>query len=118
MVRKFYGVVVGLLAVAVVGCNAPLPTDPTPITMAPQAASNLSIPVGALLPVLKCAGLPDSVGVNIGPNGGTITLGGSSLVIPKGSLQSLVHITMLPVLGKPGAVQFFPHGLVFASNAP
>jgi hypothetical protein len=55
--------------------------------------------------------------LGIGPNGGTLTVGGNSLVVPKHALSDLVHIVMKAEPGKTVAVDFFPEGLVFSPNA-
>lgn len=131
MFTKKMRIALGVLMLAVVGCNAPLPTDsalPANSTAAAPAGISQNLTLGLPLPKVPslplpilnrilCA-LPDTIGVDVGPSGGTITLGGSSLVIPAHSLTRLTHILMLPALGTPGAVQFFPEGLLFNPAAP
>ncbi|HEY3934248.1 MAG TPA: hypothetical protein VGL65_06470 [Gemmatimonadales bacterium] len=129
MLRTPVRYALAVAALLVTGCGGPLPTAPSaPASQAASAAPKpsdnlvLSIPLPTLrlpgpLASLGCA-LEGSVGVDIGPNGGTITLGATSLVIPKHALSQLTHIVMLPALGKTVAVQFFPEGLTFSSNAP
>ncbi len=53
----------------------------------------------------------------IGKAGGTIKLGGNTLVIPRNALSKTVTITMLPLLDGTAGVRFLPHGLTFSSSA-
>lgn len=124
--------VLAVAALLVAGCGGPLPTAPSaPAAPASQAARTapkpsenltLSIPLPTLrlpgpLTSLGCA-LSGSIGVDIGPDGGTVTLGATSLVIPKYALSQLTHIVALPSLGNTIAVQYFPEGLQFSPAAP
>jgi hypothetical protein len=122
-------IALAVLALSIGACNSVVPdvetpaaTNPSPL-LAPMPNSNLALGVNLgivnkLLPGLACL-LPDTLAVDVGPAGGTITLGASKLVIPAGSLTSIAHIIMLPALGNTVAVQFFPEGLVFnASHRP
>ncbi|HEY4101116.1 MAG TPA: hypothetical protein VGM20_09590 [Gemmatimonadales bacterium] len=119
-----------LAAVMLAGCGGSLPTAPSApesqtTTTAPKPSENLtlSLPLPTLhlpgpLTSLGCA-LSGSISVDIGPNGGTVTLGATSLVIPKHALSQLTHIVALPsLIGKTITVQYFPEGLKFASDAP
>lgn len=113
------GLVATLFVVAVQACSdqmSPLVELESAQVNAQQgpAASKL----GDLMALAKnCLNLkPGGVSVDIGPKGGEITLCGNTLKIPTHSLKSVTHIVMLPVLGTPGAVQFFPEGLVFAKD--
>ena len=55
-----------------------------------------------------------SVGQPIGPNGGVLRFGSSSLTIPKGALSSTVMISATVTLGQAVKVDFAPHGMQFA----
>lgn len=124
MIRKpkagyVLGLVATLFVVAVQACSdqlSPLAELNSAQVSASQgpAASKL----GDVLTVAsECLNLkPGGVAVDIGPQGGEITLCGNTLKIPTHSLNSMTHIVMLPVLGTPGAVQFFPEGLVFNND--
>jgi hypothetical protein len=115
MFRKTWSLMVGLLAVVVVGCSGPLPTAPA----APASTVVATPPPSQLLglPSLSCL-LGDVLNVlGIGPNGGTLTVGGNSLVVPKGALSGIVNIVMKSDPGNTVAVDFFPEGLVFSPNA-
>jgi hypothetical protein len=130
MFTKQMRIALGVLMLAVVGCASPLPTDsalPAARTAAaPSGVSQnrtLAVPVPKLptLPVpivnqLLCA-LPDTLSIDIGPSGGTISVGGSSLVVPAHSLDKPTHIRMKMARGKKGAVKFFPEGLKFNRGA-
>jgi hypothetical protein len=123
----------GVLALAVLGCNSPLPTDSAlPVANSANVPAGVSqnltlaiplpklpqlpIPiVGPIVNQIVCA-LPDTIGVDIGPDGGTISIGGSSLVVPAHSLPKKVHIKMRPAHGK-AAVHFAPEGLKFNPDA-
>lgn len=130
MFKKQMRVAIGVLMLAVAGCNSPLPMDsalPAAGTAAPSGVSQnltlgLSLPKLPKLPLpilnqILCA-LPDTIGVDVGPGGGTISLGGNSLVIPSHSLRQVTHIVMLPAIATPGAVKFLPEGLQFDPAAP
>ena len=58
-----------------------------------------------------------SVGRVIGPAGGTLSFGRSSLTIPAGALSSNVTISATITLGSSVTVEFAPHGLQFAKAA-
>jgi len=74
--------------------------------------------VGGLLNLLSCSALPDDKATQwIGPNGGTIRFGSSSLSIPRGALKSYVQITAEQVSGDVNSVRFSPEGLRFGQPA-
>jgi hypothetical protein len=115
--RKSYRLILGLLAVAVVGCNSPVPTESsTAWTPVGGSTSDLKLNL-PLPPVLGCL-LGGPISLDIGPQGGTISLGAATLSIPAHALLQQTHILMLPALGNTIAVQFFPEGLLFNKNAP
>jgi len=74
--------------------------------------------VGGLLNLLSCSALPDDKATQwIGPNGGTIRFGSSSLSIPRGALKSYVQITAEQVSDDVNSVRFSPEGLRFGKPA-
>lgn len=99
-----------LLALAalglVLGCgDAAAPTSPKP---APQPAPqpDASLIVCTLQPEQRSS-------ATIGPNGGTLSFGPHSLVIPKGALRAPTRITADAVRGYHARVEFSPSGLQF-----
>jgi hypothetical protein len=73
----------------------------------------------AALSVARCAPEPVASGTaTIGPEGGTITAGAHSLVIPHHSLAHPVEITMQVVGDSSRSVTFLPEGIQFHSNRP
>lgn len=111
------GLLAALLIVAVQACNDEMPTSPDAASATPSQAAS-SVRLGDVLTTVDgCIQASSVVAVDIGPGGGSISLCGNTLVVPAHSLGSLTHIVMLPVIGHPGAVQFFPEGLQFAPNA-
>lgn len=98
MSRKMFSLMLGVLAVAVIGCNGPIPTAPT----APSAGE--ATPRSPIAMTVAATGLPvpppapaGSVEADIGPSGGTLSFGGNSLMVPPGSLAQTVHVVMVPV---------------------
>lgn len=74
--------------------------------------------VGSLLNLLSCSALPDDKATQwVGPNGGTIRFGSSSLSIPRGALKSYVQITAEQVSDDVNSVRFSPEGLRFGKPA-
>jgi len=74
--------------------------------------------VGGLVNLLSCSALPDDKATQwVGPNGGTIRFGSSSLNIPRGALKSYVRITAEQVTGDVNSVRFAPEGLQFGQAA-
>lgn len=133
MFRKLNaGFIAGLAAtmtlVAVSACNAPLPTAPTERTTvvmnSGQTPADLNLgglvnglgsTVNGAVTTTTC--LLNTIVADIGIDGGTISLCGNSLVIPAHSLSNLTHISLVPVAGHPGVVQFYPEGLQFSPTA-
>lgn len=71
--------------------------------------------VGSLL---TCSPLPfDADSARIGPNGGTLSMGPHSLVIPKGALTSTVWIKGEVIHDDVNSVRFSPEGLRFNKQA-
>ena len=73
---------------------------------------------GPDIELLRCEPRPYDADVAIiGPNGGTLHVGGSELVIPKGALTEEQLITMEAPTSSLVDVRFEPHGLVFERSA-
>lgn len=73
----------------------------------------------AALQVARCA--PESAGVataTIGEDGGTISVGRSTLVVPRRSLKHDVEITMQVTGDSSSSVVFLPEGLKFDKGKP
>ena len=111
------------LASGVIACAALLAScgDAT----SPVAPSAGSSSLGGLLhrdnilgiSLLSCTPLPyDSTSQLVGPDGGTINVGVSSLAIPAGALDDTVTITAVAPSGNVSLVQFQPTGLHFNGN--
>ena len=103
-----------LLLIAALAC-----TDRTPTSVAPQPQADL---IGSLLAatgLLKCSDLPYAPSkATIGPDGGSISAGPHTLVIPAGALSEPTTITMTAPTGRGvNAVEFAPAGLQFARPA-
>ena len=109
-----------VLAVALlfgIGCSSNQnPTEPSE-TMSPMLAPTESVTSTLLNSVnlLVCRPLPyASSSVVIGPEGGTLLAGKTSLVIPRGALQSQVAIKAEQISGSVNSVRFSPEGLRFS----
>jgi hypothetical protein len=69
---------------------------------------------GAVDDLLSCrVAATSSTTQSVGPEGGTITVGRHSLVIPAGALRETVEITATAPAGEHVELRFAPHGLVF-----
>jgi len=111
--RRLFAPVLLLLALA---CSDRTPTS-VPAAPAPDASL-----IGGLLGatgLLKCSDLPyASSTATIGPNGGSLSAGPHTLVIPPGALSAPTTITMTAPRGLGvNAVKFAPEGLRFATPA-
>ena len=74
--------------------------------------------LGSVTDLLTCSAQPyDSDSETIGPEGGIITVGKHSLVIPRGALSEPVTITAEQISGKTNSVRFSPEGLHFQQPA-
>src|SRR6266550_1843318 len=105
-----------LLLVAALACTDRPPTS-VPAAPAPDASL-----IGGLLGatgLLKCSDLPyTSATETIGPDGGSLSAGPHTLVIPPGALSAPTTITMTAPRGLGvNAVKFAPEGLRFATPA-
>ena len=121
MFRKSTRLLIGLLGVAVLGCNGYLPTSST----APPAAGAAGLSAGVHQPsfaigrrdVCKLGGKEEKDDQDIGPEGGTISVGYATLVVPAGAVPKRVHFSMHAVGNGNPAVQFKPEGLKFPADA-
>jgi hypothetical protein len=115
-VRLFViALLVGGLALAA-ACGDRTPTTPQPPAPSASLLGSLLGPTG----LLKCSNLPyDSTTQTIGVEGGSLSVGPHTLVVPPGALDEPTAITMvLPTnLGGVNAVQFQPAGLEFRTPA-
>ncbi|HXG96439.1 MAG TPA: hypothetical protein VNJ06_04915 [Gemmatimonadales bacterium] len=105
-----------LLLIAALAC-----TDRSPTSVAPVAPPQADL-IGSLLAptgLLKCSDLPyASSKATIGPDGGSISAGPHTLMIPAGALSAPTTITMTAPTGRGvNVVEFAPAGLQFARSA-
>ncbi|HKT60240.1 MAG TPA: hypothetical protein VJQ46_09325 [Gemmatimonadales bacterium] len=114
---------VGVLLVGV-GCGGESDQPMAPSGNAPQAAIISTVVSGVestllgTVDLLTCTSLPyASVSATVGPQGGTIRVGKSTLVIPRGALANTVTIKAEQMSGKVNSIRFSPEGLRFAQPA-
>jgi len=110
-------IVPALLLIAALACTDRSPTSLAPVAPPPQADL-----IGSLLGgtgLLKCSDLPYASSTStIGPQGGSISAGPHTLVIPPGALSASTSITMTAPTGLGvNAVKFAPEGLRFSTPA-
>jgi hypothetical protein len=106
-IRLRRAAVLGAAVLGMLSCSRPAPLDPHP-------AGSLLGPSG----LLTCSPLPaDSVTQAIGPDGGTLQVGGYRLTVPPGALATPVSITAIAPTGDVNQVRFYPEGLVFQTPA-
>ncbi len=111
-----------LLALAALSCadpSAPAPPDALlgglPLLLPPPPPPPpLPLPTGLLVCTPLAA---DSVTQTIGPEGGTLQVGATTLAIPAGALDSAVSITAVAPSDTVNRVQFQPEGLTFLQPA-
>ena len=101
--------------VVVLGCS----TDHVPTAPAVPAAAEEQKLLGPVLNgLLACYPQPYArASALIGPAGGTLRVGGHTLVVPRGALTRSVLITGEAPVGVVASVSFEPHGLQFARTA-
>jgi hypothetical protein len=74
--------------------------------------------LGSVTDLLLCAPQPyDITKQTIGPNGGVLSVGTHTLVVPKGALTKNVAITAEQVKGNTNSIRFSPEGLRFQKPA-
>ncbi|HEX5387932.1 MAG TPA: hypothetical protein VFW66_14610 [Gemmatimonadales bacterium] len=120
-----------LLATVATGCSdggitgpsapPPAPSENligTAISTVSSTAGALTSTVGATLDLLTCS--PQSYAKateSIGPAGGSISVSGHKLVVPRGALSRTVTITMETPSSRVRSVRFSPEGLRFKASA-
>jgi hypothetical protein len=111
--RRLLGLMLGGVLLVGVGCSS----DTTgPSQPAPQASIISSLL--SSVDLLTCRALPYASGsTSVGPEGGTVRVGKTSLVIPRGALASRVTIKAEQMSGTTNSVRFSPEGLRFARPA-
>jgi hypothetical protein len=89
-------------------------TPPPAARPAPDVRSDWFGWGGGLNLLLNCSPQPyDSASQSIGPDGGTLTVGGNTLTIPPGALPAPTVITGVVTPDTVNAVRFSPQGLTF-----
>jgi hypothetical protein len=92
-------------------------TEPSPLGIDSRRGPDALVGVPLALPnvgLLDCTPLPyDSVTQAIGPEGGTLVVGGHTLTVPPGALDTTVTITAVAPSDTLRHVQFQPEGLQF-----
>jgi hypothetical protein len=130
LLRPISSVLVALaLVLTVASCSDDAPTAPTAVAPVSGDSANLLglIPIPILDPILDPVLNPlvdgllacpvystSSASRTIGPDGGVLTVGRHSLVVPRGALSSSVRITATVPAGKHTMIHFEPEGLQFA----
>src|SRR5262249_4409018 len=117
---------VGVLLVGV-GCGTEGDSPLAPSGNGPQAAliptvigtvGSVGSSVLTSVDLLTCTSLPyTKSSATIGPEGGTLRVGTSTLVVPRGALAKSVTITGEQISGKANSVRFSPEGLRFSRPA-
>ena len=117
--RWLLGLVAGGVLLVGVGCSSE-ESPASPSSDAPQAAI-ISSTVGSVLnsvDLLTCRPLPYASGTaTVGPEGGTVRVGKTTLVVPRGALTNQVTITAEQMHGSVNSIRFSPEGLRFARPA-
>jgi hypothetical protein len=106
-----------LLALAALSC-----TDPSAPTPQGALLGGLPLPPPPPLPIsldlVRCEpSAYDSVTQTVGPGGGTIQVGTTTLSVPAGALDSAVSITAVVPSDTVNHVRFEPQGLTFLQPA-
>ena len=119
--RRF--VVLGLVTALMVGAGCTASDTAVGPSSSPVESPDLLLggAVGSVLSVtdlLTCQSLPYATTTRaMGPEGGVVSVGQYSLMIPAGALKSTVQIRAEQVSGKANSVRFSPEGLRFARPA-
>jgi hypothetical protein len=139
LLRRFSSVGLALLLLVSVSCTSADTLTEAPVTNDQQADPSFGLiddltggltstvdgltstvvgTLGSVTDLLLCSPQPyDSETETIGPEGGIITVGKNSLLIPRGALSERVKITAEQVRGKTNSVRFSPEGLQFDRSA-
>jgi len=130
---------VALLLLIGVGCTSPDTLTEAPVSSDQQSSPSFGLiddltggltntvgdltgtvvgTLGSVTDLLTCAPEPyDSERETVGPDGGVLTVGRHSLVIPPGALSQPVTITAEQIRGTTNSIRFSPEGLKFAKPA-
>ncbi len=109
---------VAALAAAVFVALSCSDSAPTGVSAPPHPDPLLFGWISPSLTLVKCTPMPyDSVTQTVGPEGGTINVGGYSLFIPDSALDSAVTITAVAPSDTVNVVRFEPQGLHFNQKA-
>lgn len=114
--KRFFSVAAFAAALfAAVSCGD---RGPTGVSAQPHPDALLFGMLSPKLNLVTCTPQPyDSVTQTVGPEGGTINVGGYTLVIPDSALDSAVTITAVAPSDTVNAVRFQPQGLHFNQKA-
>ena len=105
-----------LLALAALSCTDP--SAPAPQGDLLGGLPLLPPPIPIPLDLVRCTPPPyDSVTQTVGPGGGTIQVGTTTLSVPAGALDSAVSITAVVPSDTVNHVRFEPQGLTFLQPA-
>jgi hypothetical protein len=123
--RRFLGVIAigARLVGAACSSSEQSPVDPSSgASQGPLLSSTVTkLPGGVTstsVDLLSCQSLPYAVAsATIGREGGSLTVGKSTLVVPSGALKSPVTIKAEQVPGSANSIRFSPEGLAFAKPA-
>ena len=118
-VSRAFRLLAVLLAVsAAISCGLDKAPTAPPAPQADLLGGTLGVVSRLAGSLLTCNPLPgDLDSARIGPNGGTLTMGPHSLVIPRGALTSTVWIKGEVVRDTVNSVRFSPEGLHFLKPA-
>jgi len=112
----------GLLLIGGVSCSTDQGTSPSSEITQPQFGlldNGGLLGTGLLTGLMTCRPMAyDSTAKVIGPEGGSITAGPHTLIIPRGALSQSVTIRMAAPRDSVNSVRFYPEGLQFYSGRP
>jgi hypothetical protein len=125
--RRLLGLVLGGVLLVSVGCSSTEDGPAAPSGGAPQASivstvtSTVTSTVSTALStvdLLTCKSLPYAASTaTLGADGGTIRIGKSALVVPRGALAKPTTIKAEQMPGSVNSIRFSPEGLRFAKPA-
>jgi hypothetical protein len=128
LLRRFSWLGLALLLSVGVSCTSDNSPTEAPVAPAEQASPSFGLigdltgtlvgTLGSVTDLLVCSPQPYAISSStIGPDGGTISVGTHSLVIPQGALSQKVTITAEQIQGSSNSVRFSPEGLQFEQPA-